>query len=100
MAKRLKFAEEDERHEARIYFQFHHQVTTEIKHFAQRYDIHLVIPYDSSELGPDASKEEILHRMKTSPLYQAKIDITNDIIHRMGPPGCLPPGVEGIPTPR
>ena len=97
-AKRLNFTEEDQRQEAKIYFQFHGEVTAEIRNFAQRYGIHLVIPYDSSDVGPEDSKEEILHRMKTVPLYQSKIDITDYLLHRMNPP--YPNRVRAFPTPR
>ena len=101
-AKRLKFANEHERHEARIYFAFHHEVTTEIKHFAQRYGINLVVPFDSSEVNVDDSAEQILHRMKSGPLFQNNIDITDELFRRMGAQGtsCLPPNVHEPPSQR
>ena len=97
-AKRLKFAEENERREAKIYYQFHGEVTREIKQFAHRYDINLVVPFDSSDLGPEATKEEILDRMTTNPLYEGRIDITDDILRRLNPP--YPTRARGFPTPR
>lgn len=109
-AKRLKFNEEQERHEAGIYFEFHHEVTTTIRFLAQKHAIYLVVPFNSSEVSIEDSAEEVLHKMKSSPLYFNNIDLTDYVLQRIklerlqrfqpGRPCCLPPNVQEPATQR
>jgi len=65
--------------EARIYFNTYNQITETVSTFAKRYNISLVLRYNSNPIDPQ-NRQSVLEGVNRPVIYQSNIDITYDIL--------------------
>lgn len=68
--------------EAKIYYNVYTEIEQEVKYFAQRYGINLVLRYNNIEMNPN-DRAKVLAGVNRAIVYQNNIDITNDILKRL-----------------
>lgn len=71
--------------EAKIYFQVYNEIQNEVKYFAQRHGIGLVLRYNSAEIKAN-DRQSVHMGINKAVVYQNSIDITFDILDRLQPP--------------
>lgn len=65
--------------EAQIYYQTYQDILTAVTSVCQRYQIQLVVRYDSREMDP-LNRGSVLSAVNRDVVYQAKIDITPQVL--------------------
>jgi len=84
--------------EAKIYYNIYQEIEQEVKYFAQRHNINLVLRFNNIQMSPD-NRQKVLAGVNRAVVYQNNIDITYDILQRLNGPernarrqdGFLPP---------
>lgn len=71
--------------EAKIYYNVYTEIEAEVKRFATRYNINLVLRYNDIDMSPD-NRQQVLAGVNRAVVYQNNIDITDDILRVLNPP--------------
>ena len=71
--------------EAKVYYEVYKQIENEVKYFAQRHGISLVLRYNNIDMNPD-DRQKVLAGVNKAVVFQNNIDITYDILERIRPP--------------
>ena len=72
--------------EAKVYYQVYMEIEEEVRKFAQRHRINLVLRYNNIEMKPE-DRPGVLAGVNRAVVYQNNIDITKDILDAIQPPG-------------
>jgi Skp family chaperone for outer membrane proteins len=84
--------------EAKIYFNAYKEIEEEVRRFADRYGIDLVVRFNSENM--DISKPEtVLQGINRFVVFQRSLNITNHILDELNR-GTPPPGTPGISSPQ
>lgn len=68
--------------EAKIYYEVYKQIEAEVRYFAQRHGISLVLRYNDIDMSPE-DRQKVLAGVNRAVVYQNNIDITYDILNRL-----------------
>ena len=83
---RRDFAEEQRRQSAKADIRLYQEIKQEAAYFSQKYKIHVVLNHRSAPISEDMTLEEAKALFTGNVVYHKNVDITHELLRRLGPP--------------